>query len=108
MALTIKFMNNNDFKKYLSEKLKDIDYAAGYLGECLKEGEDAFLIGLRDVVEVHGGIGKLSKSTDLNREGLYKMLSESGNPTLSSLSLVLDNLGIEVKFTKKLEGTEAA
>lgn len=70
-------MNNSDFKKYLSEKLKDIDYAAGYLGECLKEG-------------------------------LYKMLSESGNPTLSSLSLILDNLGFEVKFTRKMEGTEAA
>lgn len=103
-----KNMTSDDFKEFLLEKLKDIDYAAGYLGECLKEGEDTFLIGLRDVVEAHGGIGKLSQNTNLNREGLYRMLSESGNPTLSSLSRVLDNLGIEVMFTRKLEGSEAA
>jgi len=101
-------MTKDDFKTYLFTQLQDLDFAAGYLGECLKEGEDAFLLALRDVVEAHGGIGKLSRDTELNREGLYRMLSESGNPTLTSLSSVLDNLGIEVKFARKLEGTEAA
>ena len=98
----------DDYKKFLFERLQDLDYAAGYLSDCLEEGEAAFLIGLRDVVDAHGGIGALSKGTELNREGLYRMLSENGNPTFSSLSVILDSLGIRVHFSAKLEGTEAA
>ncbi len=29
-----------------------------------------------------GGIGKLSEKTDLNRQNLYRILSDKGNPTL--------------------------
>jgi len=65
-------------------------------------------IAVRDVVEAQGGIGELAKSTSLNREGLYDMLSEKGNPRLFSLSTVFNALGLQIAVTKKIEGTEAA
>ena len=97
-----------DYKEWLLEQLIDLDFAAGYITESIEEGEDAFLLAVRDVVEAQGGVGALSKNTSLNREGLYDMLSEKGNPRLSSLSTVFNALGLQLAVTKKMHGTKAA
>ncbi len=97
-----------DYKKWLLEQLKDLDFAAGYITESIEEGEAAFLLAVRDVVEAQGGVGYLSKNTSLNREGIYDMLSEKGNPRLSSLSKVFEALGLQIAVTKKMQGTKAA
>lgn len=83
------------------EELLEPDFAAGYLSECFQLGIDEFLLGLKDVVDAHGGVGNLSKSTELNRENLYTLLSEKGNPRLSSLNSILDALGIKLQFIPK-------
>ena len=103
-----KTVPTTDYKEWLFEQLKDLDYAAGYITEAIEEGEAAFLLAIRDVVEAQGGVGSLSKTTALNREGLYDMLSEKGNPRLSSLSNVFKALGLQIAVTKKMQGTEAA
>ncbi len=88
MALT------SDYKAELLERLSDPDYAAGYLSACAAEGKDEFLLGLRNVADALGGVGQLAAETDLNRQGLYDMLAEGGNPRLSSLFSVLDAVGM--------------
>ena len=75
--------------------------AAGYLTASFEEGEEAFLLAIKDVAEACGGIAPLAKKTRLNREGLYDMLSENGNPRLSSLSAIIDALGMKVEFMPK-------
>ena len=98
-----------DYKEdYLLKDLQDLDRAAEYLTAAIEEGEDVFLLAIRDVVEAQGGMGALSKTTNLNRENLYKMLSEEGNPRLSSITSILDRLGFEVRFAPKLHGSKAA
>ena len=98
-----------DYKEgFLMKDLQNIDHAAEYLTAAIEEGEDVFLLAVRDVVEAQGGIGELAKTTSLNRENLYDMLSDKGNPRLSSITSILDRLGFEVKFTAKLQGTKAA
>ena len=94
-------MRTIDYKEWLLEQLKDLDFAAGYITESLAEGEPAFLLAVRDVVEAHGGIGKLSRATALNREGLYGILSRRGNPRLSSLAAIFDSLGLQIAVRKK-------
>ena len=89
MALT------TDYQDDLLERLSDPDYAAGYLSACAVEGQDEFLLGLRNVAEAFGGVTQLAADTELNREGLYRMLSEDGNPRLSSLFAVLDAFGLQ-------------
>ena len=103
-----KSVSSIDYKEWLKQQLNDLDFAAGYITESLDEGEAAFLLAVRDVVEAQGGIGSLSKSTALNREGLYDMLSETGNPRLSSLSTVFTAMGLQLAVTKKLPGKQAA
>jgi DNA-binding phage protein len=38
---------------------------------------------------------------NLNRQSMYRMFSESGNPTVSSLLTVLNALGIAISFTSQ-------
>ena len=87
-----------DYDEALIEELKDVEEAAEYLTACFEDCEEVFLQGLRKVVEAHGGVGALAASTELNRESLYRMLSENGNPQLSSLSLILQELGLQLQF----------
>jgi DNA-binding phage protein len=49
----------------------------------------------------------LSHETELNRENLYNMLSSEGNPRLSSLSILLDKLELEVAIRPKRSAGEA-
>jgi probable addiction module antidote protein len=97
-----------DYKASLIEDLKDVEYAAGYLTAALEEGEDVFLLAVRDVAQARGGMSALAQATKLNRENLYDMLSEDGNPRLSSVTAILTNLGFEIRFTPKGGGTGAA
>lgn len=97
-----------DYKEWLLEQLKDLDFAAGYITEAIEEGEGAFLLAIRDVVEAQGGIGELARNTSLNREGLYDMLSEKGNPRLSSLAEVFSSVGLQLAVTKKPKPNKAA
>ena len=85
------------YKEGLLEDLKDPKEAAAYLDAALEEGDsDTFLLALRDVAEVKGGMAKLAEQSNLNRESLYRMLSEKGNPQLSSLFSVLKSLGLKL------------
>lgn len=101
-------MATADFDEFQLQKLKDLDFAAGYLSACLEEGEDVFLLGIRQVAKAQGGMKSLSDATKLNREGLYDMLSKAGNPLFSSITTVLDKLGFEVKVSPKAHGKKVA
>lgn len=87
------------FEDILRQRLKDSEQAAEYLTACFEEGPDVFLLGLRDVVEAQGGMRRTAPCSKLNRESLYRLLSQDGNPRLSSLNAVLSSLGLKVRFT---------
>jgi probable addiction module antidote protein len=92
----------SDYKEFLFKRLRDPKFAAGYLTAALEEGADTFLIALKDVAEAKGGIAPLARKSRLNREGLYEMLSERGNPRFSSLSTIIDALGMKLELTPKV------
>ena len=69
-----------------------------YLKIALEEYEKdhntkAFLLSLRIVADATGGIAKLAKKTNLNRENLYRALSARGNPRFSTIDAILHALG---------------
>ena len=86
-----------DYKTDLLERLSDPEYAAGYLSACALEGQEEFLLGLRNVAQAQGGLKQVSEAANLNRESLYTMLSEEGNPRLSSLFTVLNACGLQIQ-----------
>ncbi len=92
-----------DYRELLDETLQDADEAAAYLDAALEDGDpDVFLIAVRDVVRARGGgIAALAERTQLNREHLYRMLSENGNPELHSLEAILDALGFRLAIALK-------
>ena len=91
------------YKKTLIERLKNPKESAAYLNAALADDDlRVFLVALRDVVEAHGGISELAKETELNRESLYRTLSLQGNPTLMSLFLMFDALGLEFQVKEAI------
>jgi probable addiction module antidote protein len=90
------------YEDVLDEDLRDPAEAAGYLNACLEDGDpEVFLLALRDVARARGGVAKLAEITELNREHLYRMLSENGNPELRSLEALLGALGFRLAVTLK-------
>jgi probable addiction module antidote protein len=95
-------MGTKNFDDFVKDELKDTELAAEYLTAAIEDGSvDEFLIALRNVADAHGGLGVLSEIADLNRQSLYKMLSEDGNPTIGSLLAILNSLGITLSFSPK-------
>ncbi|MCF6301488.1 MAG: putative addiction module antidote protein [Proteobacteria bacterium] len=82
-----------------NELLKDPEVAAEYLSEALKDGTPSIvLMALRNIAEAQeGGIAGLAARSHLGRESIYKMLSDSGNPKLSSFTKVINGLGLRLK-----------
>jgi probable addiction module antidote protein len=71
--------------------------AAAYVEAALDTGDPGDLMhALRDVAEARGGIARLAEETGLNREALYRTLSRSGNPQLSSLLAILKASGLKL------------
>jgi probable addiction module antidote protein len=81
----------------LIENLRDPREAEEYLNAALEEDDpELFLLALRNVAEAQGGVAQLAEKAKLNRESLYKMLSERGNPEFRSLEALLHALGFRL------------
>lgn len=92
------------YDEWVIDSLKDDPEAqAQYVQATIEENRGfpkAILIALRHVAEARG-FKKFAEETKLNRESLYKTLSEEGNPTLESLSKMLDVLGLDISVKPK-------
>lgn len=85
------------YKKHPKE-LKN--YLKVALDEYQTDGDEkAFLAALSVAAKVHGGFSKLAKETGLNRENLYRALSQRSDPRFSTVMQVLGNLGFSLKIT---------
>jgi probable addiction module antidote protein len=94
-----------DYRDHLDESLVDDEEALAYLNAALADGAEVFLLALRDVARARkGGLPALAEAAHLNREHLYRMLSENGNPELRSLEALLDALGFRLSVELKATG----
>ena len=81
----------------LIKALRDPREAVEYLNAALEDGDpEAFLLALRNVAEAQGGVAQLAEAAKLNRESLYRMLSDRGNPEFRSLDALLHALGFRL------------
>jgi probable addiction module antidote protein len=93
-----------EMKKYEDDlilRLKDQDYAVEYLNAVLEdEGDDQqelFLMALKDIAKAHG-VANVANASDVSRESLYRILSDKGNPELTTLMSVLSALGLKIRI----------
>jgi probable addiction module antidote protein len=90
-----------NYRESLLQALQDPQEAAEYLTAVLEEGDRAtFLLALRDVADARG-MSTLATKAQLNRENLYRMLSEHGNPQLDSLTALLNALDLRLAVAVK-------
>lgn len=70
--------------------------------EAAMEGNDPKHIAsaLGDVARSRG-MTEIARKTGLGRQALYNALSEKGNPTLETLTAVLDALGLQLSVQPK-------
>ncbi len=90
--------NTASYHDELIESLKKPSEADLYMKIAMEEyhedgDTESLLIALRNIAEANGGMGQLAKKTHLNRQNLYQVLSEKGNPTLDTFELILKGLG---------------
>ncbi|GAB6064892.1 addiction module antidote protein [Deferrisoma palaeochoriense] len=90
--------------------LKTPEDIARYLTACVHEDTgDGKLIqaALGDIARARN-MASLARATGLSREGLYKALSESGNPRFATILKVARAVGLEVEFrpATRPEGVE--
>jgi probable addiction module antidote protein len=90
-----------EYKEELLRKLKSLRYSAKYLSAALRDSTETFLVALRNVVEAKAGMKKLAADAGVNRENLYRMLSEEGNPRLQNLDAILKTLGLQLIVVEK-------
>ena len=89
---------SGDYHEALVKRLKDPAEQAAYLNAVLAEGDRRLLLkALRNVAEACGGMQRLAARSRLSRENLYRMLSDKGNPELSSLDRIMRSLGLSFR-----------
>ncbi len=98
-----------DYKTSLQERLKDTEYANEYLAEVLaNESNESFLIALKDVIDAREeNISKVSEIAGITRQTIYQALSENGNPTFSTITKILDAIGLQLSISE-IDDKEAA
>jgi len=75
---------------WLYQKFQDAEFAAEYLNAASEDDDPkTYLAALRKVAEARGGMAHVAQIAGISREMLYRMLSARGNPTIKTLSAVL-------------------
>src|SRR5437016_1610728 len=93
-------MASKTHRQSVVERLRqDPSYAANYINAALEDGDESgFLTALRNIAEAKQ-MTRVAESAEVQRESLYRMLSESGNPRLSSLFGILKALELRLSVT---------
>jgi probable addiction module antidote protein len=92
----------------VAEYLDSPEAIAAYLSEAFETGDDALIAQALGTVARLKGMKGIAKETGLNRENLYRSLSEGGNPELGTVMKVLDALDVQLVAKPKDNHREAA
>lgn len=85
------------YHPWLLSRLSNPKVAASYLRSILRDSPELFPKALRKVAEARGfAMSKVAESAGVERESIYRMLSETGNPTWASLRGVLKALDVHL------------
>jgi probable addiction module antidote protein len=75
----------------------DPEFALEVINSILEDGDQAeLLIVLRQMTKAFGGVQAVADKAHLNPTQLYRTLSPTGNPALSSFSAILKAMGLRL------------
>ncbi len=81
-----------------SEFLDSDEAIAAYLNAAFEEGDPGFIAASIGHVAKAKGMSQIARETGLSRENLYRALSDDGNPELSTMTKVMQALGMRIQI----------
>jgi probable addiction module antidote protein len=104
-----KAMQYREFDQYVRDSIRDPKDAAEYLSAAAEDGDNAaFLLALKDVLDVHGSLSELSRKTGLNRANLHRMLQGKSSPRLDTLTKLLNSAGLRISIMTIQDGRRSS
>ena len=89
---------------YVRGWLADDNNAAALLDAAFTGGDEGdIMYALREVALAKGGVAGVAEETGLSRETLYRTLSRSGNPRLSTLLAVMRAAGVNSRWNRSAD-----
>ena len=82
----------------VTEYLESEEAMAAYLNAALEDGDPAMLSAALGDIARAKGMTQLARETGISRDGLYKALSPTGNPSFATVKKVADALGMKVQM----------
>ena len=81
----------------VTEYLETETDMAAYLNAALEDGDPAVLSAALGDIARAKGMTQLARETGISRDGLYKALSPTGNPSFATVQKVINALGMKVE-----------
>lgn len=79
-----------------SESLVTEEDMAAYLNAALEDGDTSVIAAALGDIARAKGMTQLSKETGITRDGLYKALSPTGNPSFDTVQKVIKAFGLKI------------
>lgn len=79
-----------------SEFLESEEDIAAYLNAALEDGDTAIIAAALGDIARAKGMTQLAKETGITRDGLYKALSPTGNPSFDTVQKVVKAFGLKL------------
>ena len=92
----MKANRDKSYAESLEASLTDPAEAAAYLAAVMELDDNAaLLVALRHVAKAHG-MAEVARRAEVGEKSLFKSLSDTGNPTLETISKVLHAVGLRL------------
>lgn len=99
MAIVKENRRHQPFREFVRESIQDPKLAAEYLNAAAKEEDSgAFMIALKDVIDVYGGLSDLARKANLNRGSLHRALTGKSMAKFETFQKALTAAGFEMTF----------
>ena len=90
------------FENYLKDQFKGEDNVKEYINAALEQyfedhNKELFLASLKEVIKAKGGVAEFSRHAHINRQHIYRMLSDKGNPSFDNIGSLLTALGLKLQ-----------
>lgn len=82
-----------------SEFLESKESIAAYLSTALEDGDDAVVATALGDIARSKGMTQIAREKGITRDGLYKALSPTGNPSFNTVRKVIKALGLKFDIT---------
>ena len=86
----------------LADEIETREDVIGILEAALEENDPEFLFKVIGDIARSRGMAQIARDLNLNRESLYRSLSQEGNPSFVTIVKVLDNLGFQLSVKQKV------